>query len=40
VSPAYTVDRSLSADIEAVAALVNDGWFTQFGHSILPSYAT
>jgi histidine ammonia-lyase len=40
VSPAYTVDRSLSADIEAVAALVNEGWFTQFGHSILPSYAT
>jgi histidine ammonia-lyase len=39
VSPAYTDDRSMSADFVRVAGLVNDGLFCQFSSSILPSLA-
>jgi len=37
VSPTYTEDRSLSADIARVAALINKGVFCEHSASILPS---
>ena len=37
VSPPYAEDRSLSADVARVAALVNDGAFCEYSASILPS---
>ena len=36
-SPAFVEDRSLSDDIDAVAALINDGIFCRYAESILPS---
>ena len=36
-SPAFVDDRSLSDDIDAVAALINDGVFCRYAESILPS---
>jgi len=38
-SAAYTEDRSLSADIEAIAALIGAGEFDHYASAILPSYA-
>lgn len=38
VSPSYTADRSLAGDFAQVAALINDGAFTEYGRSILPSH--
>jgi histidine ammonia-lyase len=40
VSAAYTSDRSLSADIEALALVVENGDFTRYGEDILPSFQT
>ena len=37
VSPPFAEDRSLSGDIEAVAALINDGVFFSYAEPILPS---
>lgn len=37
LSEAYTNDRSLSADIEAVAKEIDAGWFCRFARDILPS---
>jgi histidine ammonia-lyase len=37
VSPAYTEDRSISADIARVAALIEGGRFCEYSSSILPS---
>ena len=37
VSPAFAEDRSLSADIARVAALISQGAFCQYSTSILPS---
>jgi histidine ammonia-lyase len=37
VSPAYTEDRSMSADIARVAALIDGGRFCEYSSSILPS---
>jgi histidine ammonia-lyase len=37
VSPPFAEDRSLSADIARVAALINQGAFCQYSASILPS---
>jgi histidine ammonia-lyase len=37
VSPPYTEDRSLSADVTRVAELVNNGTFCDYAASILPS---
>ena len=39
VSPAYSDDRSMSADFARVARLVNDGAFCEYSSSILPSLA-
>lgn len=39
VSPAYSEDRSLSADIARVAAMIDDGNFCPYAGSILPSMA-
>ena len=39
VSPAYSDDRSMSADFARVARLVNDGVFCEYSSSILPSLA-
>lgn len=39
LSAAYTNDRSLSADIEALAKEIDAGRFCKFGQSILPSLA-
>ncbi|MDH4108319.1 MAG: histidine ammonia-lyase [Gammaproteobacteria bacterium] len=39
VSPRYTADRSLSADIMAVAALIDAGAFREYASSMLPSSA-
>lgn len=38
VSPAYTEDRGLAADVARVAALINAGRFCQYSASILPSH--
>jgi histidine ammonia-lyase len=40
VSAAYISDRSLSADIEALALVVDNGDFTRYGEDILPSFQT
>ncbi len=37
ISPAYTADRSLSADIMRVAALIDAGGFCEFAAPVLPS---
>lgn len=37
VSPKFEEDRSLSDDIDAVAALIDDGVFCRYAESILPS---
>ena len=39
VSPAYVDDRSISADIARVAALIDKGIFCEHSASILPSFA-
>ena len=39
ISPRYVEDRSLSADLARVAALVNDGTFLDCAASVLPSQA-
>jgi histidine ammonia-lyase len=38
LSPALEKDRSLKPDIDAVAALINDGYFCQQCNSVLPSF--
>ncbi|MDH3336896.1 MAG: histidine ammonia-lyase [Gammaproteobacteria bacterium] len=38
VSPAYTEDRALAADVTRVASLIETGRFCQYSASILPSY--
>ena len=40
VSPAYVEDRSLSADVLRVAALIDQGTFCEHCASILPSFGT
>ena len=40
VSPAYGVDRSLSADIEKVGAIISSGEFCEHSASILPSLSS
>ena len=40
VSPAYVEDRSLSADVLRVAALIDQGTFCEHSASILPSFGT
>ncbi len=40
VSPAYSEDRSMSADIARVAALIDKGVFCEHSASILPSLST
>jgi histidine ammonia-lyase len=40
LSPAYEDDRSLSADIQRVAASVNQGTYCEYAASVLPSLAT
>ena len=40
VSPAFVEDRSLSADIARVTALIDAGRFCQHSASVLPSHAT
>jgi len=37
VSPSYSADRSMSADIAGVAALIDSGVFCEYCTSILPS---
>jgi histidine ammonia-lyase len=37
ISPAYEEDRSLSSDIQRVAATIDDGNYCQFAESVLPS---
>jgi histidine ammonia-lyase len=39
LSPTLDKDRSLKPDIDAVSSLINDGYFYQECHSILPSFA-
>jgi len=36
VSPRYTTDRSLSADIADVAAMIDSGAFREYAHALLP----
>ncbi|MGA8205968.1 MAG: histidine ammonia-lyase [Woeseiaceae bacterium] len=38
VSPAYVEDRSLSADISRVAAMIEAGQFCRYANSVLPSH--
>lgn len=38
VSPAYVEDRSLSADISRVAAMIEAGKFCRYANSVLPSH--
>ena len=38
VSPAYVEDRSLSADIARVAAMIEAGQFCRYANSVLPSH--
>jgi len=40
VSPAFTEDRSLSADVSRVTGLINAGRFCEYSASVLPSYST
>ena len=39
LSAAYTEDRSLSPDIQALAMEINRGEYCQYGSAILPSFA-
>ena len=39
LSAAYTEDRSLSPDVQALAVEINQGEFCQYGSTILPSFA-
>jgi histidine ammonia-lyase len=39
LSPALATDRSLKPDIDAVASLIDDGYFSQQCSSLLPSFA-
>ncbi|NQV85999.1 MAG: histidine ammonia-lyase [Woeseiaceae bacterium] len=40
ISPAYETDRSLSADIQRVASVVDNGTYCRYAASVLPSYCT
>jgi histidine ammonia-lyase len=40
VSPTFAEDRSMSADITRVAALIDQGVFCEYSASILPSLNT
>ena len=40
ISAAYDTDRSLSIDIDAVAQIISDGAFCEYGQAILPSVRT
>ena len=37
ISPRYDTDRSLSSDIERVATTINEGDYSQYASSVLPS---
>jgi histidine ammonia-lyase len=39
VSPAYSEDRSMSADIARVVGLIDEGIFCAYSESVLPSYS-